>query len=146
MDSLVKVYFIIKNEKDEFESEGIWCIRRDNVYIVDNIPFVAKNLALGDTITAEFDLADKSYYFNDFVTVSGNSTIRLYFEDADLIAPTRNDLNGLGCESEVLDARNLLTVNVSKEVDYAPIKEFLERGEKEGKWVYEVPCLSHSDP
>ncbi len=146
MDNLVKVYFMIKEEEDEFESEGIWCIKRDNVYIVDNIPFVAKRLALGDTITAEFDREDKLYYFDDFIAVSGNSTIRLYFEDADLIAPTRNYLNGLGCESEVLDTRNLLTVNVPKEVDYAPIKEFLERGEKEGKWVYEEPCLSHSDP
>ena len=48
------------------------------------------------------------------------------------------------CESEVLQARNIIAVNIPKSVNYLPIKEYLEAGEKIGKWNYEESCLEHN--
>jgi len=39
-------------------------------YIIGNLPFVAKRMALGDTLKVEYDENKKAYYFDDFETVS----------------------------------------------------------------------------
>jgi hypothetical protein len=143
MEDKIKVLFVQKIAESEFETESIWCTKEGESYIVDNIPFIAKRIALGDTIKVEYDEDENAYYFDDFLNTSGNSTIRLYFTDATLIKPTREELKKIGCESEAFLARNIVAVNIPREVDYRPIKEYLDNGERKGKWQYEEACLSH---
>lgn len=143
-DNSVKVGFVQKTGEGEFETETIWCEKIDaENFIVDNIPFIAKRISLGDTIKAEYDSDDEMYYFDDFVSTSGNSTIRIFFYDDSLIDSTRELLNKHNCESEVLPARSIVAVNIPKEVVYTPIRAFLEEGEEKGNWVYEESCLEH---
>lgn len=143
-DNSVKVGFVQKTEENTFETETIWCKKIDDEnFIIDNIPFIAKRISLGDTIKAEYDSEDKMYYFDDFIKTSGNSTIRIFFYDDDLIESTRTWLNKYKCESEVLPARSIVAVNIPKEIVYSPIRFFLEQGEAKGKWVYEESCLEH---
>jgi hypothetical protein len=139
----VKVAFVQKIADDEFETETIWCDVKGENFIIDNIPIIAKNIALGDVVKAEFDIDENRYYFEDFVANSGNSTIRIFVYDATTIAPIRKWLNDNKCESEVLPARNIVAVNIPKDIVYTPIKAFLEDGEKNGKWTYEESCLEH---
>jgi hypothetical protein len=110
---------------------------------VNNIPFIAKRISLGDTIKAEYDVDDSAYYFDDFVAVSGNSTIRIYYENENIVPETRNLLKRLGCDSEAFLSRNIIAVNVPKKTDYRPIKKYLDEGEKNRMWTYEESCLSH---
>jgi hypothetical protein len=138
-----KVLFIQKVNEEEFETESLWCNKSGDNFIVDNIPFIAKRIALGDVIKAEYDADDKAYYFEDFVAVSGNSTLRIYFEDESLIGEIRSQLGNLGCESEAFLERKVVAVNVPKEVEYKPIKEYLDRGEENDLWTYEESCLAH---
>ena len=138
-----KILFVQKVGDEKFETESIWCIQDGENYVIDNIPFVAKRISLGDTIKAEFDDEDKAYYFDDFVSVSGNTTIRIYFKDEGAIERVRDDLKRLGCESEVFLERKLLAVNIPANVNYGPVKEFLDKGEKENQWTYEESCLAH---
>ena len=139
-----KVFFVQKLGEGEFDTEALWCIKaNDDLYVVDNIPFIAKRVSLGDTIKAEYDKDDKAYYFDDFVAVSGNTTVRLYFEDDSSIESVRKELSDLGCESEVLLQKKILAVNVPSSIEYKPIKEFLEMGEQKHKWEYEESCLAH---
>lgn len=143
MSKQEKVLFVQTNGDGEFETESLWCTKEGNYYIVDNIPFVIKRISLGDTIKAEYDKDENAYYFDDFVSTSGNSTLRLFFSDEKLIEPTREALKALGCESEVLLARKVVAVNVPKEVEYSPVKAYLDKGEENGKWQYEESCLCH---
>ncbi len=85
---LQKILFIEKLSDDEHETEGIWCLREGDKYVVDNIPFVARRISLGDKIKAEYDADENVYYFDDFVKVSGNTTVRLYFQDISIIEDT----------------------------------------------------------
>ena len=139
-----KIFFVQKINEEEFEIESIWCIKKGENYVIDNIPFVAKRVSLGDIIKAEYDDNDKVYYFDDFVEVSGNSTIRLYCKNVSIIQKVRGDLKLYKCESEAFLERNIVAVNVPKEVDYKPMREFFETGEKNDLWVYEESCLAHT--
>lgn len=143
MENRIKVLFVQKVTEEEFETESLWCIEVGNSYIIDNIPFIAKRIALGDTIKIEYDEDEGVYYFDDFLATSGNSTIRLYFEDGELIEATREALEKLGCESEIFLARKIVAVNVPKLVNYRPVKKYLDDGESQSKWQYEESCLSH---
>ena len=55
MSDLQKVLFVQRIGDDEFEMEGLWCSREGDGFVIDNIPFVARNISLGDTIRAEYD-------------------------------------------------------------------------------------------
>jgi Domain of unknown function (DUF4265) len=113
-------------------------------YIIDNIPFVAKRIALGDAIKAEYEADENAYYFDDFVSVSGNTTVRLYFSDDTLIEVVKNQLIEMGCETETFLARKILAVNVPYNLGYKPVKEYLDEGELQEKWEYEESCLAHN--
>lgn len=138
-----KVLFVQKINEGEFETESLWCVKDGDNYVLDNIPFIAKRVSLGDIIKAEYDEEDKAYYFDDFIAVSGNSTIRVYFDDLSPIDEVREQLKKFNCESESFLARKMLAINVPREVVYAPIKQYLEIGEKSGSWTYEESCLAH---
>ena len=139
----VKIGFVQKIGEGEFETETIWCEIDGENFIVDNIPFIAKRISLGDTIKAEYDTEDEMYYFDDFVKTSGNSTIRIFYDDYKFVESAREWLNKNNCESEGFLKRNIIAVNIPKEVDYKPIKAFLDDGEQNGNWSYEESCLEH---
>jgi hypothetical protein len=144
MSSSIKVFFLQKNEDGEIETESIWCDKTGNgTYIVDNIPFVAKNISLGDIIIVEYDNSEGQYYFDNLVSASGNTTIRIIMFDNQKIEETRTWLNNNKCDSEVLNAMNIIAVNIPKEIAYRPIKAFLDSGEQNDKWSYEESCLEH---
>ncbi|MCT3735615.1 DUF4265 domain-containing protein [Elizabethkingia anophelis] len=143
-DKNKKVFFVQKTGEEEFETESLWCIVDGDNFIVDNIPFIAKRVSLGDTIKVEFDEDDKQYYFDDFIASSGNTTVRIYFKNSNNIETVRNWLTENQCESEVLQARKIVAINIPKEVDYSPIKKYLDNGEDIGIWTYEESCLEHN--
>lgn len=143
MSERQKVLFVQKNADGEFETESIWCLRDNDNYIIDNIPFVAKRVSLGDTIKAEYDASENAFYFDDFITVSGNTTVRLYFDDESLIEDVRKELNNFGCESEGFLQRKIVAVNVPQNIDYRPVKQYLDSGEQKKIWTYEESCLAH---
>jgi hypothetical protein len=138
-----KVFFVQEINKGEYETESIWCKVDGNNFIIDNIPFIAKRISLGDTVKAELDEEDNQYYFDDFIATSGNTTVRIYFYKDNNIKNVREWLNNKECESEVLPARNIVAVNIPKKIDYSTIRDYLEKGEQEGKWSYEESCLEH---
>jgi hypothetical protein len=140
-----KILFVQRSEGDKFLTESLWCQKDGEFYVVDNIPFIAKRISLGDTIKAKYDADEKAFYFDDFVKVSGNTTVRLYFQDVSIIEDTRSMLIAFGCEGEIFLTRKILAVNIPHNVKYKPIKKFLDQGEEEGKWAYEESCLAH-DP
>ena len=140
----IKVSFVHKYEDGSFETENMWCIKiTDETYEIDNIPFIVRRVSLGDIITVAFDEEEQRFYFESFVSVSGNSTIRVYFEDENQIQLTRDRLVGFTCASEGFLSRKMIAVNVPSDVAYKPIKDFLDEGEANKQWEYEESCLCH---
>lgn len=78
MENRIKVFFVQQVNEDEYETESLWCKADGSNFIIDNIPFVAKRISLGDIIEVEYDDDDEQYYFEDFIENSGNSTVRIY--------------------------------------------------------------------
>ena len=54
-NNFVKVFFVQKISEEEFEIESLWCEKFGNRFLIDNIPFVAKNVSSGDIIKVTFD-------------------------------------------------------------------------------------------
>ena len=143
MNKQERVFFVQKNNEGELETESLWCSRVGSNFKIDNIPFIAKRVSLNDIIKAEFDPDDNVFYFDDFVAVSGNTTVRLFFKELSLIESSRQLLSKFDCESEVLLQKKIVAVNIPQKVKYKPIKDFLDKGEQAGQWVYEEACLAH---
>ena len=141
---IIKVLFVKKRENGSFEIENIWCNKTvDKYYIVDNIPFVVDRISLGDVIRVELDEEEDRYYFEDFVAVSGNSTVQMHVHDEKIISKTRDDLSILGCETEAFLDRKIVAINVPKEISYHPVKVYLDKGEAANNWTYKESCLAH---
>ncbi|MBW8687263.1 DUF4265 domain-containing protein [Chitinophaga rhizophila] len=62
----------------------------------------------------------------DFIAYSGNGTVRIAIADDAFRKNVSNQLIDLGCETEGLPAKNTLTVNIPKSVNYRSIKAFLK--------------------
>ncbi|WP_185247215.1 DUF4265 domain-containing protein [Chryseobacterium bernardetii] len=144
MENRTKVFFVQQIAENKYETESLWCKAKNNLFIVDNIPFIAERVSLGDTIEVEFDEDDKQYYFEDFVANSGNTTVRIYvYKDYEnKIEEIRTWLENEGCNIEVFLERNIIAVNVPQAVSYKPIKNYLDSGEGT-LWSYEESCLEH---
>ncbi|MDQ0065121.1 DUF4265 domain-containing protein [Chryseobacterium lathyri] len=144
MKNRIKVFFVQETAEKEYQTESLWCKADVDNFIVDNIPFIAERISLGDTIEATIDEDDGLYYFEDFVANSGNTTVRIfiYNDYENKIEEVRSWLKERGCNSEVLLERNIIAVNIPEDVTYAPIKKYLDEGEG-NIWTYEESCLEH---
>lgn len=144
MENRTKVFFVQQIGEKEYETESLWCKVDDSKFIIDNIPFIAKRISLGDTIEVEYDEDDKQYYFEDFIANSGNTTVRIYLynENTDKMDEIRNWFQENRCNTEIFLDRNIIAINVPKDITYKPIKKYLDEGEG-SIWTYEESCLEH---
>jgi hypothetical protein len=140
MNDRSKLRFWFENVAGEDDIETMWAIKRDDGYVLDNIPFYVKELALGDVVDARPD-AEGVLWFSELVRPSGHSTIRLWFSGDEDRESVREALRRMGCASEVSDLPRLVAVDVPPEVPYEKVKAFLEQGERAGRFEYEEACL-----
>lgn len=124
------------------EIESVWAVPVAGGYQIDNIPFYAREIALGDVVSAEKD-SDGMLCFDSLIQPSGHSTVRLWFakgreQDVALI---RQSLREMGCASELSDLSRLIAVDVPPSVPYEKVRKFLDAGEKAGVFEYEEACL-----
>jgi len=139
----VKLRFPYTSTTGEDEIEVMWTIEKEHGYELDNIPFYVKNLALGDVVSAEMD-SDGALWFSELVQPSGHSTIRLWFAGMDSITMIRDELNRMGCASEVSDLPRLVAVDVPPSIPYEKVKELFDQGERVGTFEYQEACLGFS--
>jgi hypothetical protein len=60
--------------------------------------------------------------------------------------PVRDALRELGCPSELYGQLGIVVIDVPSSVDYSPVREILDRGERDGEWEFHEPALRHADP
>ena len=127
MPELEKIRLVFESDDDpaEFKIESVWARRSGDEYIIDNIPFFAKNLALGDVISVEWDEDDEAYYFDKLIRPSGNSVVRISPKDRSLTEKIGQEIVQLACEWESIENGNLIAINIPAVVDYDNIKRYI---------------------
>jgi hypothetical protein len=138
-----KVVLTYKDLEGHLSEEIIWVVKiDDNSYKVDNIPFYAPNLAMGDIISVENDQG--VLYFDDLIETSGHSTIQIIFFDSKQSEKVINKLEQLGCQWEDMKGQPYFAVDVPSDIDYNRIKIFLDIQFKNQVLDYKEACLSEN--
>jgi len=148
MSHRVKILFEFDGGKlGSKEVESMWAIPTENGFSIDNIPFYAQELALGDVIAASPD-ADGMLRFDRLVVTSNHSTVRLWFDEGsvDQVPRIRQELRDLGCSSELSNLPRLVAVDIPPTVPYVHIRNVLDRYEQAGLVEYEESCLVGGTP
>lgn len=143
-ESHVKIRFEIEDPEDpeHIEVETLWAKSlASGGYEIDNIPFCAYGVALGDIIEAE-RAEDGMLEFIRVLKPSGHSVVRLVHFDAADVQGTREQLRVIGCASELM-GKNLVTVDIPASKDYESVREFLDQRSAEGVLDYEEACLGY---
>jgi Domain of unknown function (DUF4265) len=140
----VKILFGYSGPDDiQSEVEGVWAIPDSAGYIIDNIPFYIKSIALEDMVSARQG-ADGQLWFETLLEPSGHSTVRLWFDSATDVQRIRDELRALGCRSELSELPRLVAVDIPPNVPYSIIRPKLEEGERAGYFEYEEACLAQT--
>lgn len=121
-DKHIKVLFHLEQDEDgypPFSIEGLWCKKASNdTYIVDNVPFYTYGISLGDEICVTEE--DGEYHFQSIVNPSGNSTLRVHFNDKRM-QMVRDKLLDMGCKVEISNLSSFVSINVPQEVSLTTI-------------------------
>lgn len=122
-------------------SELLWgrCTGENGRYAIDNIPFFATDINLGDVV--EVTPENGQLLFSRVVRRSGHSTIRLLLNDPESATRVREQLESRGCESEQDTIPHLIAVDIPKYDLLDSVKDFVEAGQRSGNWVFEVGYL-----
>jgi len=112
-------------------------------YILDNIPFFVENIALGDLIEVSDD-NDGRLWFSRIIEDGGHSTLWAFVEDLQTMETLRSTLHGLGLRSEADAKRGMVALDLPPDVDYASVAQYLDKGEKQGRWEYAEGAVRHS--
>lgn len=132
----VKVLFRLQKDGDGYppaEVESLWGFLRSEGVELDNVPFFAKGVALGDVVKVE-KAPDGALEFRSVVRRAGHSTYRILLlkkhpEDP---RPTMAELIALGLSVE--EDAGLLAVDVPPDVSLDSIRGYLFQAMDSGRW------------
>ena len=74
---------------------------------------------------------------------SRHSTVRLWFADAADVPRVREELQRMGCDSEV-DGTRLVAVDVPPTVPYRVVRSYFDRDALAGRFEFEEGCLGQA--
>lgn len=140
-NNLEKIVFKFFDEEiNEHITESVWALKIGQYYKIDNIPFYAYHYSAEDIV--ETINENNELKVNKLIEASGNSTIRILFDEISELARIKDELNLMGCDSEISKNSKLLALNIPKKVSYVKIKEYLDYLEKNDDLQYEESCIS----
>jgi Domain of unknown function (DUF4265) len=143
-----KVLFRVVGDEGDMNVETLWAFDLgDDRYRLDNTPFYAYSVSLGDVVYAPADPDDGRPTYHSVLEKSGNRTIRVFFDDP--IQPGSesdrllHELVTLGCEFEGANKR-YIAVTVPPRVELATVRDFLV--ENALTWEHADPSYSELFP
>ncbi len=142
-DIEVKVKFVYYDLEDNLAVESVWAIKEGDYYRIKNIPFFAPNIAYDDLISVEDD--EGELFYDDTIEESGNSTVQIIIYDENNVKVVTEELEKLGCEWEGSHLKTYISVNIPKEIEYNPIKIYLQYGRENQIFDYQEACLAHQN-
>jgi hypothetical protein len=136
-----KITFEYNDLEGQYALESAWAEKVGDNYKLDNILFYAPGYSLGDIV--EVENRNGELFVTGLVEESGHTTVRIIFYEDEIVNPTMNQLEEMGCRWEGSNIPTLMSVDIAPEVDYTLIKRFLNEGEEKDLWSYEESCLAH---
>lgn len=120
--------------------EHLWAIRRpDGNFQLDNTPFFAQGVSLGDVVATVPD--EGMNVFHAVVERSGHSTIRVILFDESQVESLRSALRQRGCPSELSHVPGLVAIDIPPTVTLSDIRQYLDAGVADGLWDYEEASI-----
>ncbi|KAF0811251.1 hypothetical protein IGB42_04273 [Andreprevotia sp. IGB-42] len=138
-----KINFNLTQDDDGYPPvsvESLWARKKEDFYVIDNIPFFTVDVAFGDLVKAKPDM-DGNLWFAGLIESSAHSLIRVVFLDLKKKDWVIEKLKSLGCATEKMDDFNLLAVDVSEKIDRILVLEFLKEGLSLGYLDYEEAII-----
>ena len=145
MKRTVKIRFVLDVD-DGFPPVGAETMHASaapqaDVYVVDNTPFFALGVALGDHVAAR-PASDGVLEFESVIRESGAKAISIiHMEDGHVDVRAELTRKGCYCETGRFGTMAMLAVSVPPECSYAPIRDFLAELEDEGAISYSELAL-----
>lgn len=137
-DNHTKIVFKFYDEDiDELITERVWATKIGDFYKIDNIPFYVYLYSTDDIVQVIEE--ENELKVEKLIEPSGNSTLRILFDDVNELDKVREELNLLNCDSEVNRRNKLLAVNIPKSISYKKITDFIESKQE---LQYEESCIS----
>ncbi|HZL36516.1 MAG TPA: DUF4265 domain-containing protein [Tepidisphaeraceae bacterium] len=138
-----KVLFRLEKDDDGYppaDVEGVWCVQLpDDGFVVDNIPFFARQVALGDVVSVE--QASGELFYTSILQRSTNSLLRVVLFGNHDPSHLRSELAKLGCATEQSHLQSLIAVNIPSKVKIGRVRQVLDEGCSQGLWDYEETVL-----
>jgi hypothetical protein len=138
-----KILLTYKDDDGSYKVESVWATKEGDYYRINNIPFLATNIALNDVVSAEED--DGALYFDKLIEPSGHSAVQMVIFDEKEVMQIGKELEKLGCTWEGSHIKTLISIDIPKEISYTAVKQYLDKGEKDGRWSYKEACLAHEN-
>lgn len=139
MNDRVKVFFELEPDEDGYppcSCESLWAEKvGENSFKIDNIPFYARDVSLGDVVYAP-PSSDGSVY-KKHMERSENSTIRVILFDGQDTSPLFDMLKKCGCEYEGGVPKDLIAVNIPPSADLNALLRYLNSEHRAGRLEYE---------
>jgi Domain of unknown function (DUF4265) len=137
MNTSTKILFYLERDEHGYppvEIESLWALPHDEGYELDNIPFYANGVALGDIVSAEPD-AGGALVYQSVVRRGGHSTYRIFLLEPGPDEPQRAvdclRAHGLGVERDV---PGLLAIDIPPNVSLEGAEALLFEGVDSGRW------------
>ncbi|MBD0741886.1 hypothetical protein BG418_10370 [Streptomyces sp. CBMA152] len=111
---------------------------------VRNTPFYVKGIAFGDIVRVRADHERRELVFDEFVSESGHSTVRVIIKDYDVADAVGIMLRDFECSWEIDTTGYLWAIDVPPTVDYASVRAALLRDADEGKIGIEEGALARA--
>jgi len=149
MTDQVRVCFALEQDVKGWPpvtAERMWATptSKDNVVVLDNIPFFVRGVACYDVVAVTVDDAGV-LWGGKTIKRSGNCTIRVIpFPDGPLHGDRQAVLDAFapfGVEGEGAEQYTLVALNVPANADLVAVKRLLREGESDNRWAYEEGCI-----
>ena len=129
---------------DENYTESLWAIiidEKKGYYALDNIPFFVESYSYKDVVYAIPN--DGCLTVQYLIEESGHNTLQVTSFKPEYKSEIQLHLETLGCSWEGSHLPNYFSVDVPVQIEYSPIKAYLESLEKQDILSYKEACLAH---
>lgn len=142
-----KVLFRVEGD-GQVNVETLWAFDLGNdQYRLDNAPFYAYSVSLGDVVHAEPDTTGGVPTFQAVLRKCGNRTVRVFFDDpvepGSVSEKLLSVLESFGCEYEGANKR-YVAITIPPRVELAAVRDFLV--ENALTWEHADPSYSELYP
>lgn len=140
-----KILFPVEQDENgnpPLTCEQIWCESlSEGRYVVDNIPFYARDISLGDEIQTV--ARDGTKWFERLLKPSRNTTVRAFARNSTfgpLLVPR---LRAFGGHTEKMEGIDLVAISFPPAADLASALDFLDRETASGNIAFEESSVRY---